>query len=372
MTITSKHVPITAESKEGRRLIEQHKGQALREHEGEGPGRAPTAAPSGQAVGRQGPTRSEAPILDSNTTNLHTHTDTDANGIPQSCPRFETLCIGQPCLTRKGNRCPYGIPGIPKDGTLPPAKQWIPKDHRRKQRGKAYWLITSACDFYSTEAIWWLTLTSAPGTRPIEKSWNALRTRMDRTTRQEIVDWLLNEKRPGFSKKEQRYCLEFYKGKNLKEKVEYRYIAIKTSEGNGVYHMFLFGDMFPASWLRYWWVKYHCDSKQLRLDRLKRTEGDRDKLRKYALSQYAAGQDQFVRLSHSKDILFPHQSKVYQELKEERGREEGLAIWKGSMHSHMHPKEYIKRWVYAKPTKPLKPVSIPESQKIIESATEGQ
>lgn len=362
LTITSKHVPLIVDSEEGRRLIERRKMEALREHEGEGPGRAPEAAPVGQAEGPQGPQRSAAPILDTILTNLHTHTLTKGDDIPTPCPRFSGSCIGKPCETR-GGRCPYALPRHP-----------LPRDqkHRKRQRGKAYWLITSACDFYSTEAIWWLTLTSAPGSRPIDKSWNALRTRMDRTSRQDIINWLLNEKRKGFSKKEQRYCLKFYEGKDPNVLVEYRYIAIKTNEGNGVYHMFIFGDMFPASWLRYWWMKYHCDSKMLKIERLKTTSGDRDRLRKYALAQYAAGQDQFVRLSHSKDILFPKQVKVYQALKDDHGWKEGLDIWKGSMKSHLHPHEFMKRWCYAKPIKPEEPATIPESQKMIESAIEGQ
>lgn len=213
---------------------------------------------------------------------------------------------------------------------------------RRRQKGRAFWLINSCNAWYADKASWWLTLTSAPGQRDIYLSWNALRTRLDRTTKQDIVDWLLDSSRPSFSRKEQRYALEFYLGKDLKSKIDYDYIAIKTSEGNGVYHIFIYGDMLPASWLRHWWKEYH-NSSQLRIERIKDDKTSRGKLTKYALTQYAAGQDQFVRLSHSRSILFPQQRKVWLDLVEQRGFDDALSLWRKCMYARINPLTLLQK-----------------------------
>lgn len=213
--------------------------------------------------------------------------------------------------------------------------------HRRKQRGRAWWLIQSANVFYRDRASWWLTLTSAPGQRDIYKSWNALRTRIDRTSRQDIINWLMNTKRPGHSAKEMRYGLSLYLGLNREEPLEHDYIAIKTSEGYGVYHIFVYGDFLPASWLRYWWKEYH-NSTQLDIQRVKDTPDSRGKLSKYALAQYAAGQDQFVRISHSKNLIFKDARKEWLSLVEQKGYSVALPLWKQCMIQHVTPTEALK------------------------------
>lgn len=270
-----------------------------------------------QSAGGAGPS-GPAHRLDKYTTNLHTH------------PQDAAICDGV------------------KQTYFHPDSRYAAK--RRKQKGRAYWTILSAMNWYKSDASWWLTLTSAPGTRPIEKSWNALRTRIDRTTRQEIIDWLLDSKRPGFTKKEQRYCLSFYVGKERDQVIEFKYIAIKTSEGNGVYHMFIFGDMLPASWLRHWWKKYHGGSDQLDIHRIKDTSESKGKLTRYALTQYAAGQDQFVRMSHSDDLLYRHARRDWLDLVHAKGYDQAKAIWSDCMLHHSTPDQWHRRFAYAGPT----------------------
>ena len=262
------------------------------------PGRASEASNARAAAkDRGGQGDSPAHMLDSNTTNLHTYT-------PNPSPA-----------------------------------DW----KRKRQKGKAFWLITSSNHWYADKASWWMTLTSAPGTRPIEKSWNALRTRMDRTTRQDIVDWLLKSSRPDFSRSEQRYALSFYLGKDLTQKIEYEYIAIKTSEGHGVYHIFLYGDMLPVTWIRHYWKHYHGQSKQIRIERIKNTSKDKAKLSRYALTQYATGQDQFVRLSHSENIIFPQARKKWMHLVESKGFHQALKLWTRCMWMKEDPENLLSK-----------------------------
>lgn len=270
-----------------------------------------------EAAGRAG-SLDPAPRLDRYTTYLHTQThEPQADGVVNK---------------------PY----------FAPESRFAAK--RRQQKGRVYWTILSAMTWYKADASWWLTLTSAPGVRPIEKSWNALRTRIDRTTRQEIIDWLLDSKRTGFSRKEQRYCLEFYLGKDRERVVDFKYIAIKTSEGNGVYHLFIFGDMLPASWIRYWWKRYHGGSDQLDIKRVKDTKTSRDKLARYVLAQYAAGQDKFVRMSHSERLLYRNAREDWLNLVHSMGYDDAKAIWSDCMLHHSTPAQWHRRFAYAAPT----------------------
>ncbi len=203
-------------------------------------------------------------------------------------------------------------------------------DSRRRQKGRLAWILFSALVWYAHTPIWWLTLTSSEGQRDINLSWNALRVRIGRTTRWDIVRWLLDTTRPDYSFKESRYLLEHYEGLNLDELVDFHFIAIKTSEGNGVYHCFVFGDALPSTWLRYWWEKYH-HSRQIKIEKVKRTKSSTDKVRRYALQQYALGQDQFVRMSHSRNILFPNQRKTFLETIKAVGYEDALIWWRYCM-----------------------------------------
>ncbi len=263
---------------------------------------------------------------------IYTHTHThERREEAVLCERTGKQCIGQPCKTRPGERCPYEHP-----------EQRPAYDTRKsKQKGRAYWLIRSVDSWYWNESGWWLTLTSAKNSRPIEKSWNSLRTRIGRTKRQEIVDWELKPKRPGFSRKEQRFVLSKYAGKDLSQLVDFHFIAIRTSEGNGVYHMFVFGDMLPASWLRHWWKHYHNGSNQLEIQQIGKDSEGRQRLMKYALAQYAAGQDAYVRTSHSKDILPPGSRERWFQLCDKVGKKAAIAIWTECMRSHITPDEWF-------------------------------
>lgn len=201
---------------------------------------------------------------------------------------------------------------------------------RRRQKGRLSWIVFSALAWYARTPVWWLTLTSSEGQRDINLSWNALRVRIGRTTRWDIVRWLSDTTRPDYSFKESRYLLEKYEGLDLDELVDFEFIAIKTSEGNGVYHCFVFGDALPSTWLRYWWDKYH-HSRQIKIELVKRTKSSTDKVRRYALRQYALGQDQFVRMSHSRNILFPNQRKTFIAIIKAVGYDNALIWWRYCM-----------------------------------------
>lgn len=320
LTITSKHVPLIVDSEEGWRLIERRKREALRQHEGEGPGRAPEAAPVGQAEGPQGPQRSEAHILD----NILHITTTNLNDNPSLCEIYDRVCIGRPCDTRSG-RCPYNSSSAIPNNAYP---------KRNKQKSRAYWAINSANAFYSDKMAWWLTLTNTPTSRPVEESWNVLRTYIKRTTRRDMCSWVCDKNRPDYSLKEERLVMNYYSDylDDLDRPVDFHYIAIKTSEGYGVYHEFIYGDMLPVSWLRYHWEKI-TGAKQIRIEKIKSMAP----VQRYALNQYAVGQDQFVRFSMSRDLLFPSARDVWKKTYQTYGYEDGLKLWCYSMMVHGIP-----------------------------------
>jgi len=202
---------------------------------------------------------------------------------------------------------------------------------RLRQRQRAKWFILSGMNWYAEYLGWWITLTSAPGTRDIQISWNHLNTILSRLTRQDVVNWLTKKSRKDYSAKESRYGLSCYQGKNLTDPITFAYFKIKTSEGNGVLHMIAYGDFLPASLLRRHWKRIHGDSRQLKIKAMKRDAASMGKLNNYALGQYAYGQDQFIRGSHSYDYIFPRARAVYTALKELEGYRDALFHWRYCM-----------------------------------------
>jgi len=252
-------------------------------------------------------------------------------GAVSNCERFDVACIGRPCDSL--GRCPYY--------DISPGCVPVTKVQRNKQKGRAYWAITSANKFYSNQSKWWLTLTNYSG-KPVEKSWHSLRDLLHKTKRSRIMDWLLDFNRPGFSRKESIYGQIFYNERydadEMKDLINFKYIAIRTSEGNGVYHCFVYGDMLPASFIRHFWKKY-SGAVELDIQRVK----DMDRVTRYALSQYAVGQDKFVRASWSRDLIYPEGRNVWKRLYKEFGYDDGLKYWKYCMMVYGFPDAVIRQ-----------------------------
>jgi len=193
--------------------------------------------------------------------------------------------------------------------------------------------------WYSDYLGWWITLTSAPRTRDIQISWNHLNLILSRLTRQDVINWLTRKSRKDYSAKETRYGLSCYQGKNPDEPITLEYYRIKTSEGHGVLHFIAYGDFLPASLIRHHWKRIHGGSEQIDIKAMKRDAKSMSKLNNYALGQYAYGQDQFVRGSHSYNYIFPRARAVYNALKELEGSKDALFHWRYCMMVHGFPKE---------------------------------
>ncbi|GAJ06306.1 unnamed protein product, partial [marine sediment metagenome] len=86
----------------------------------------------------------------------------------------------------------------------------------------------------------------------------------------------------------------YYPGKALSSKLAFNYIAIKTSEGNGVLHILYAGDFIPQSWLSGNWLALHG---AWNVD-IRDTYGSKRGIAGY-LTQYCAGQHKFLRYSWS-------------------------------------------------------------------------
>lgn len=200
---------------------------------------------------------------------------------------------------------------------------------RKRQKNRAFWAIKSATSFYSDKMAWWLTLTNTPDSRPVYESWNVLRTYIKRTTRRDMVKWVMDKRRDDYSLKEERLLLNYYSERmnELDEPLDFHFVAIRTSEGYGVYHMFLYGDMLPVSWLRYNWKKITNGANQIRVEKIKTMSA----VQRYALQQYAVGQDEFVRVSMSRDLIYPGARNIWKDLVKTIGYDRALPYWKYCM-----------------------------------------
>jgi len=285
----------------------------------EGPGRARERAATARS---EGGASAPAHMLD-RIGHITTTTEGEQTGW---CEKYERNCVGFPCRTREG-RCPYF------DAALLANKSLEAGWKRRKAKGRAFWAIESSRRFYAAKMAWWLTLTNSPGSRPVYESWNVLRTYIKRLKRSDVVRWVTDNRRKDYSAKEERFVLSYYQGLDLDTVVDFQFAAVRTSEGFGVYHMFIYGDLLPVSWIRHHWKNITNDAVQIRIEKIR----DMEKVRQYALAQYTAGQDQFVRFSMSRDLIYPGARKVWKGLVESLGYERALPYWKYCMLVHGFP-----------------------------------
>lgn len=123
-------------------------------------------------------------------------------------------------------------------------------------------------------SVLWVTLTSAPDSPPVAESWRKLERRIAR-----------------------RFAKPFY-------------IAIETTEGFGVLHMFMAFPrknakapplFIPVEWLREQWQDIH-GAWNLDIQRVGGRGDDAAKLARYAVAQYAAGQSAYKRCMASQDL----------------------------------------------------------------------
>lgn len=81
---------------------------------------------------------------------------------------------------------------------------------------------------------------------------------------------------------------------------EFEYLAVKTSEGYGVYHIIYKGKYIPQGWLQANWMDIH----NAKMVNIKFIRNHPKKLANYVVSQYMSSQQGFNRYSWSWNIVF--------------------------------------------------------------------
>ena len=143
-------------------------------------------------------------------------------------------------------------------------------------------------DFY------WLTLSSPVGSRPIQESWNQFKFEVRRLTDRKL-------KKNGFIKR---------MSKNPDEKYLFEASVCFTSEGNGVAHIIFVGRKLPVKWIRETWNRIHglsanyTGNVQFRIEHIKPSELDREKLTRYVLTQYVLNQKGYIRHSKTENWVY--------------------------------------------------------------------
>lgn len=178
-----------------------------------------------------------------------------------------------------------------------PASWPTPQQRKRK---RLFFYLKSGLMWNNSREIRFLTLTSAPGSPDLARSFNRLVTEIRRTTPESLVKggWLtLND-------------LEvYYPGVPVDEPLQFEYAGCRTDEGYGVLHLLVCGGYLPVRWLRSLWVKIH-GARQINIQKV----GDRDRVAGYVLGQYVGNQSKFIRMHVSRRWLFPGARKVFLEL----------------------------------------------------------
>lgn len=205
----------------------------------------------------------------------------------------------------------------------------------KRKRGRYYHALVSGLEWNKKKDLRFLTLTSPVGAQPIQISWHGFLAVMHKTT----VGTLLAG---GYLTK---YQIEnFYDGRKLSDPLDFEYLALVTSEGNGVLHIVTAGDFLPVSFLREHWNRIHGGSAgykgnvQLKIERIHYGSESYHKLTKYlSIGQYLKNQDKFVRFSASKGWLFPRYRTLWRGLIKQRGFSLALLQWQYMMAEHILP-----------------------------------
>ena len=168
----------------------------------------------------------------------------------------------------------------------------------RRKKGSAIVCITSGFEYWISKGyennFYWLTLSSPVGSRPIQESWNQFKFEVRRLTTRKLV-------KDGYIKQ---------LGKTPDKRFLFEYFVCFTSEGNGVAHIIFVGDKLPVEWIRTAWNRIHGQSAnydgnvQIRIEWIRPSQTDRDKLSKYVLGQYVANQKGYIRHTCSRNWIY--------------------------------------------------------------------
>jgi hypothetical protein len=145
--------------------------------------------------------------------------------------------------------------------------------------------------------------------------------RIKRITPQKLIKW-------GYLKHGR--AVLYYGRNNLTKKLwnDFEYAKVHTNEGNGVLHVVFRGCYLPYNYLVCEWMDIHV-SWELNISDLDYNKSStKKKAVNYVVSQYCADQEaEFVRLSTSRNWIFPGCSRVWKDMVNIRLRDWSKQEW---------------------------------------------
>jgi len=155
--------------------------------------------------------------------------------------------------------------------------------------------------------------------QPINKSYRILYKRIQKLTPQRLID-------EGFISEKQA---DNYYGPNRNKSLKrFEYIKITTDEGvHGVHHILYFGHFLPKRWISKNWFEITGAAEQVDIRQIKgKKMYDRERLARYCISQYVAGQTAFLRYSISQNWVFKGFMQTWNYLKPKHTRKRNEPI----------------------------------------------
>ena len=186
-----------------------------------------------------------------------------------------------------------------------------------------------------------MTLTSSNDSpRDTMRSFNRLVTTIRKTSIQRLIEGSYLTKRK---------LSVYYPDRDIEDTLSIEYLAVKTTEGNGVIHALIVGDYIPQKWLSDTWKAIH---KAWSVD-IRAPSGDNGHVRiaRYILAQYVKGQSAIERVNCSKNWIYPGwRSDLKQLIKDKKretaddkkGFEEGINLWTRLMLTRTTYSDYKK------------------------------
>lgn len=162
----------------------------------------------------------------------------------------------------------------------------------RRQRKRIFQRLSSGMYYWKSDALRFLTLTSAPDSGDIWRAWKSFVQQVRRKYGQ------------------------------------FAYFMIQTNEGNGVIHCVFKGKYIPFEWIQDKWRRYH-GAFHVNIKKVGKVYSPSG-LAGYFLSQYIQRQNAIVRYQMSRDWLPPGNIKIWTIVKRKyrkRGMEVILESW---------------------------------------------
>lgn len=264
-------------------------------------------------------------------------TSVDARGLPGAAD-----AAGPGLLEGSGTPSPLLVYNAittqsPSDSPIPKTDDYRYLEPKIRQGKRLFSTLQSGLIWNHKQAMRFMTLTSSnESPEDTMRSFNHLVTTIRRTTPARLIEGHYVEVRK---------VKAYYPGKPVDESLNIEYMAVLTSEGNGVIHALVVGDYLPQRWLSDTWKTIH---KAWNVDiRAPRGDTGHQRIARYILAQYVKGQNAIKRINCSQNWIYPGWRADLKKLVAEKKRlygDEGFKVaivtWEGLMWTRRRLSDY--------------------------------